>query len=58
MVGVSVAIILFEGGYHLHLDKRRESPIALPRMVTAGAAITWLGTAAAVVMFELNVQYK
>ncbi|THE63248.1 potassium transporter, partial [Salinadaptatus halalkaliphilus] len=51
MVGVSVAIILFEGGYHLHLEKLRESPTALTRMVTVGAAITWLGTAAAVVVF-------
>ncbi len=51
MVGVSVAIILFEGGYHLHLDKLRESPAALTRLVTVGAAITWLGTAAAVVVF-------
>ncbi|OIB58063.1 cation:proton antiporter [Natrialba sp. SSL1] len=51
IVGVSVAIILFEGGYHLRLAKLRESPTALFRLVTVGAAITWLGTAAAVVVF-------
>ncbi|QCC57046.1 potassium transporter (plasmid) [Natronorubrum bangense] len=51
MVGVSVAIILFEGGYHLRLDKLRESPTALFRLTTVGAVITWLGTAAAVVFF-------
>ena len=51
MVGVSVALILFEGGYHLQLDKLRESPTALFRLVTVGAVITWLGTAAAVVVF-------
>ncbi|SIR76705.1 cation:proton antiporter domain-containing protein [Natronorubrum thiooxidans] len=51
IVGVSVAIILFEGGYHLHLGKLRESPTALLRLTTVGAAITWLGTAAAVVVF-------
>ena len=51
LVGVSVAIILFEGGYHLHLEKLRESPSALLRLVTVGAALTWLGTAAAVVVF-------
>ncbi|MXV61943.1 potassium transporter [Natronorubrum sp. JWXQ-INN-674] len=51
MVGVSVAIILFEGGYHLRREKLRESPAALTRLVTVGAAITWLGTAAAVVVF-------
>ena len=51
MVGVGVAIILFEGGYHLHFDKLRETPTALIRLMTVGAAITWLGTAAAVVVF-------
>ncbi len=51
MVGVSVAIILFEGGYQLRFEKLRESPRALTRMVTVGAAITWLGAAAAVVVF-------
>jgi NhaP-type Na+/H+ or K+/H+ antiporter/Trk K+ transport system NAD-binding subunit len=51
MVGVSVAIILFEGGYHLRSEKLRESPRALTRLVTVGAAVTWLGTAAAVVVF-------
>ncbi len=51
IVGVSVAIILFEGGYHLHIRKLRESPSSLFRLVTVGAAITWLGTAAAVVVF-------
>lgn len=51
MVGVSVAIILFEGGYHLHLDKLRESPRALFRLVTVGALVTWLGTAAVVIVF-------
>ncbi|ELY40758.1 cation:proton antiporter, partial [Natronorubrum sulfidifaciens] len=51
MVGVSVAIILFEGGYHLRLEKLRESPTALFRLTTVGAAVTWIGTAAAVVVF-------
>lgn len=51
IVGVSVAIILFEGGYHLQIRKLRESPSSLLVLVTVGAAITWLGTAAAVVVF-------
>jgi NhaP-type Na+/H+ or K+/H+ antiporter/Trk K+ transport system NAD-binding subunit len=51
IVGVSVAIILFEGGYHLQTRKLRESPSSLLVLVTVGAAITWLGTAAAVVVF-------
>lgn len=50
MVGVSVGIILFEGGYHLQMDKLRESPDALARLVTVGAAVTWLGTALATVV--------
>ena len=51
IVGVSVAIILFEGGYHLHLDKLRESPSALVRIATVGALFTWIGTALAVIVF-------
>ncbi|GAB6878396.1 cation:proton antiporter [Halorubrum gandharaense] len=51
MVGVSVAIILFEGGYHLGIRKLRESSTALIRLTTIGALVTWLGTAAAVVVF-------
>ena len=51
MVGISVAIILFEGGYHLRLQKLKESPVALFRLATVGAVITWLGSAAAVVLF-------
>ncbi|MFP8890367.1 cation:proton antiporter [Natrialbaceae archaeon A-CW2] len=51
MVGVSVAIILFEGGYHLHRHKLRDSPTALLRLTTIGALITWIGTAVAVVYF-------
>ena len=51
VVGVSVAIILFEGGYHLNTEKLREVPESLFRLVTIGATLTWLGTAAAVVRF-------
>lgn len=50
-VGLSVAIILFEGGYHLQIDKLKESAGAITRLVTLGAAITWLGTAGAVIFF-------
>lgn len=51
MVGVSVGIILFEGGYHLHASKLRELPSAIVRLVTGGALLTWLGTALAVIVF-------
>lgn len=48
LVGASVAIILFEGAYHLQISKIREAPTATIRLVTIGAALTWLGTAVAV----------
>ena len=48
IVGLSVAIIVFEGAFHLHLDKLREAPSPTLRLVTVGAAISFLGTAVAV----------
>jgi NhaP-type Na+/H+ or K+/H+ antiporter len=48
IVGLSVAIIVFEGAFHLHLDKLREAPSAALRLVTVGALISFVGTAVAV----------
>jgi NhaP-type Na+/H+ or K+/H+ antiporter/K+/H+ antiporter YhaU regulatory subunit KhtT len=48
IVGVSVAIIVFEGAFHLKIDKLRESPSAAFRLVTIGAAISFVGTTLAV----------
>ncbi|WP_115865512.1 cation:proton antiporter domain-containing protein [Halorussus litoreus] len=48
IVGLSVAIIVFEGAFHLKVDRLREAPAATVRLVTVGAAISLLGTAAAV----------
>jgi NhaP-type Na+/H+ or K+/H+ antiporter len=48
IVGLSVAIIVFEGAFHLTAEKLREAPSATIRLVTLGAAIALLGTAAAV----------
>jgi NhaP-type Na+/H+ or K+/H+ antiporter len=48
IVGLSVAIIVFEGAFHLHLDKLRETPSVALRLVTIGALISFLGTAIAV----------
>jgi NhaP-type Na+/H+ or K+/H+ antiporter len=48
IVGLSVAIIVFEGAFHLQLDKLREAPAATFRLVTLGAAIALVGTAVAV----------
>ena len=48
IVGLSVAIIVFEGAFHLKLPKLREAPGAAIRLTTLGAAISLLGTALAV----------
>ena len=48
IVGVSVAIIVFEGAFHLTIEKLREAPAAALRLVTVGATISFLGTTAAV----------
>src|SRR6056297_2598845 len=48
IVGLSVAIIVFEGAFPLRIEKLREAPAATIRLVTVGAAIALVGTAAAV----------
>ena len=48
IVGLSVAIIVFEGAFHLRAEKLREAPAATLRLVTVGAAIALVGTAVAV----------
>ncbi|WP_435359642.1 cation:proton antiporter domain-containing protein [Haloarchaeobius sp. DFWS5] len=45
IVGLAVAIIVFEGAFHLKLDKLRQAPSATIRLVTIGAAISLVGTA-------------
>ncbi|MFA9503145.1 cation:proton antiporter [Natrinema sp. H-ect1] len=51
IVGLSVAIIVFEGAFHLKAEKIREAPAAVIRLTTVGAAIAFLGTAGAVRFF-------
>lgn len=48
IVGLSVAIIVFEGAFHLTREKLREAPSATIKLVTVGAAIALVGTAVAV----------
>ncbi|WP_267640957.1 cation:proton antiporter domain-containing protein [Haloarchaeobius amylolyticus] len=48
IVGFAVAIIVFEGAFHLKLDKLGEAPSATFRLVTLGAAISFVGTAISV----------
>ncbi|MEA1930253.1 MAG: sodium:proton antiporter [Euryarchaeota archaeon] len=45
IVGVSVAIIVFEGSFRLDAEAIRTGPRAVRRLVTVGAALTFLGTA-------------
>jgi len=47
IVGISVAIIVFEGSFPLKIDKLREAPSAALRLVTIGAVISFIGTTVA-----------
>ncbi|PSP69007.1 potassium transporter [Halobacteriales archaeon QH_8_67_27] len=48
IVGLSVAIIVFEGAFHIHVDRLREAPRETLRLVTVGALASLVGTAAVV----------
>ncbi|SDJ79517.1 NhaP-type Na+/H+ or K+/H+ antiporter [Halovenus aranensis] len=56
IVGISVAIIVFEGAFHLKLEKLREAPSATLRLVTVGAIISFGGTTLAV-RYLLGVEW-
>ncbi|PSQ00664.1 potassium transporter [Halobacteriales archaeon QS_5_70_17] len=45
IVGLSVAIIVFEGAFHLRIEKLREAPSETIRLITVGAGIALVGTA-------------
>lgn len=57
IVGLSVAIIVFEGAFHLKLSKLRQTPREAVRLITIGAGLTLLGTAITV-RFALNVSWE
>lgn len=48
VVGIAVAVILFEGGLTLDVEGARGSPVVIGRMLTVGVLITWAGTTGAV----------
>jgi NhaP-type Na+/H+ or K+/H+ antiporter len=48
IVGLSVGIIVFEGAFHLEIDRLRQASSETIRLVTVGAVIAFVGTAAAV----------
>ncbi|MFC7070398.1 cation:proton antiporter domain-containing protein [Halobaculum lipolyticum] len=56
IVGLSVAIIVFEGAFHLRIDKLREAPAATLRLVTIGAVIAFVATTV-VVRFALGLDW-
>lgn len=45
LVGMSVAVILFEGGLNLSLQRLREEAVTIRRLITLGAVITAVGGA-------------
>jgi NhaP-type Na+/H+ or K+/H+ antiporter len=45
IVGISVAIIIFEGAFHIRLQKLLQVPTETARLLTIGAAISFIGTA-------------
>ncbi|MFD1562480.1 cation:proton antiporter [Haloarchaeobius amylolyticus] len=51
IVGVSVAIIVFEGSFRLTFETVRTAPRAARRLITIGAALSFLGTALTVWLF-------
>ncbi|MCA9514165.1 MAG: cation:proton antiporter, partial [Myxococcales bacterium] len=48
VIGLAVAVILFEGGLTLDLGGYRRAPRVIQRMLTVGVLVTWLGMALAV----------
>jgi NhaP-type Na+/H+ or K+/H+ antiporter len=56
IVGLAVAIIVFEGAFHLKIERLREAPAATFRLVTIGAAIALVGTAV-VARLALGVEW-
>jgi NhaP-type Na+/H+ or K+/H+ antiporter len=57
IVGLAVAIIVFEGAFHLEIDRLREAPAATFRLITVGAAIALVGTALTV-RFALDTEWE
>ncbi|MFB6362116.1 MAG: cation:proton antiporter, partial [Halobacteriales archaeon] len=56
IVGLSVGIIVFEGAFHLEVDRLRQASSETIRLVTIGAVIAFVGTAATV-HFVLGVAW-
>jgi len=57
IVGIAVAIIVFEGAFHLKIERIKEAPQAAVRLVTIGALIALAGTAV-VVKYAFGVPWN
>ncbi|WP_336002425.1 cation:proton antiporter [Halorientalis halophila] len=57
IVGLSVAVIVFEGAFHLRVDRLREAPRETLRLVTVGAVISHLATTV-VVRYALGTSWE
>lgn len=57
IVGLSVAIIMFEAAFHLKAEKFRKAPRTTIRLVTIGSVIALVGTALSVRVF-LNARWS
>ena len=57
IVGLSVAIIVFEGAFHLEVNRLRQASRETIRMVTVGAVIALVGTAVAA-RFALAISWE
>jgi NhaP-type Na+/H+ or K+/H+ antiporter/Trk K+ transport system NAD-binding subunit len=57
IVGLSVAIIIFEGAFNLKLPKLRQTPQEALRLITLGAGMVLIGTAA-VVRLALDASWE
>lgn len=47
IVSLSIGLLVFEGGLHLDREELSRAPRAVLGMLSTGAAVTWLGSAAA-----------
>ena len=54
VVGLSVAIIVFEGGFHLERDRFADAPKTIFLVTTVGALLMFVGTALAVQAFIID----
>jgi NhaP-type Na+/H+ or K+/H+ antiporter len=58
IVGISVAIIVFDGAFALRFDRVREAETTALRLVTIGTVVMFLGTATAVRFLQTGANWE